>query len=413
MSSGADSTTPSRTAQPRGTRRRRSGLSGWALLAPLIGLFFISLTLRPQLVGIAPLIPQIQDTFGLSHAAAGLIGTIPVICMGIFAFPVAWITRRFGSRNAMIGAVLLIAVSGALRGLAPNLPLLWLTTVGVGIGIAVAGALLPVMVKEHFAHRSGLATGVYATTIQLGTAVSAALAVPIALAVTWRGTMLIFAGAQALFLVLWLVLQRSHERVHHVGGTLAAVPIRSALAWYLTAIFTINAFCFFGLSTWLPAVLVERGWDDVAAGGALGLLNFAGLPVGILVPWLADRTDSHRPMLILAAILVVGGILGVQLDPDLGLLWAFVAGTGLGIIFPTALLLPVGAVDHAADVSAILALMFGVGYTLSASAPALLGWVRDVSGSFGTSLWTMVPIAAALIVLAVTPMPTAEGQSAA
>ncbi len=382
-------------------------MTGWAAMAPLAALFFISLTLRPQLIGIAPLLPDIQAEFGMSHAVTGLLSTIPVLCMGLFALPIAWVTRTFGSRNAMLAAVGTIVVFGAVRALAPGEPVLWLATIAIGIGIANAGALLPVMVAEHFAHRPGLATGVYATTIQLGTAISAAVAVPMALLIGWRGALLVFAASGAVLLVVWFVLQRGIATRRHVERTLAAVPLRSPLAWYLTGIFAINAFCFYGMATWLPAFFVERGWDVVAAGWALGVLNAAGLPVGLIVPWLADRATLRRPMLISAAFLLVAGVLGVQLLPSIGFVWAALVGGSLGIIFPMALLLPIGAVARPADVTAILALMLGVGYSLSAAAPWLLGWVRDVSGTFSAAMWIMLPIALGMVVLTVLPMPRA------
>ena len=48
----------------------------------LVALFLAALTLRPQLVGIGPLLPSVQDDLDVTHAVAGLLGTIPVLCMG-------------------------------------------------------------------------------------------------------------------------------------------------------------------------------------------------------------------------------------------------------------------------------------------------------------------------------------------
>ena len=48
----------------------------------LVALFLAALTLRAQLVGIGPLLPLIKTDLGVSHAVAGLLGTIPVLCMG-------------------------------------------------------------------------------------------------------------------------------------------------------------------------------------------------------------------------------------------------------------------------------------------------------------------------------------------
>ena len=43
--------------------------------------------------------------------------------------------------------------------------------------------------------------------------------------------------------------------------------------------------------------------------------------------------------------------------------------------------------------------MLGAGYTLSSSAPLVLGAARDATGSFTTSLWVLVGLGAALVVL--------------
>src|SRR5262245_64076604 len=51
----------------------------------LAGLFLVALTLRPQIVGIGPLLPEIQDDLDTTHAVVGLLATIPVLCMGLFA----------------------------------------------------------------------------------------------------------------------------------------------------------------------------------------------------------------------------------------------------------------------------------------------------------------------------------------
>ena len=60
----------------------------------LAALFLASLALRPQIVGAAPLFPAIQDDLDVSHAVIGLLATIPVLCMGLFAPPAARLTGR-------------------------------------------------------------------------------------------------------------------------------------------------------------------------------------------------------------------------------------------------------------------------------------------------------------------------------
>ena len=135
-------------------------------LGLLAGLFLAGLALRPQIVGVGPLIPRIQDDLGVSHAVAGLLGTIPVLCMGIFALPAPEVSRRYGTRLAIAVCLGLIGAFGIARGLAPGAAAVILLTFGVGVGLGLAQALMPAAVKERFALRPAFATGIYVLGLQ-------------------------------------------------------------------------------------------------------------------------------------------------------------------------------------------------------------------------------------------------------
>src|SRR6186713_1744067 len=119
----------------------------------LAGLFLVALTLRPQIVGVGPLLPEIQNGLDTTHAVVGLLATIPVLCMGLFAPPAAYLSARVGTRTAVTLSVLLVGVFGLARAVAPSAALVVLFTWPVGIGMGLAGAVVPVAVKERFAAR--------------------------------------------------------------------------------------------------------------------------------------------------------------------------------------------------------------------------------------------------------------------
>ena len=131
------------------------------LTATLVALFVAALTLCPQIVGIGPLIPSIQDAFGTSHAVVGLLGTIPVLCMGLFAPVAAYLAARIGTRRAMTIGLALIGVFGILRATMPSAWLVVLLTWPVGIGMGFGNAIAPISVKEHFEQRPAFGTGVH------------------------------------------------------------------------------------------------------------------------------------------------------------------------------------------------------------------------------------------------------------
>ena len=360
-------------------------------VALLVWLFLAALSLRPQLVGVAPLIPRIQDSLSVSHAVAGLLATIPVLCMGLFAPPAAYLSGRIGSRAALAGAVALIGTFGIARAVVPSAAALILLTVPVCIGMGLAGALMPVAVKERFASRPAFATGIYAVGINLGSTISAPLAVPLAHATGgWRGTLLAYSCFTAALPLLWLVLTRGEPPHRRTGVRPVRLPWRSLLAWRLVAIFAFMAMTYYGVNAWLPDAFQEHGWSERSAGALLGVVNGCQIASGLLVPFLADRKGARRVYLVGATVVMGGAMLGVILLPAGGWVWAALIGLGFGGLFALTLTLPLDVAHGPAEVGAVVGMMLGVGYTIGSVSPFLLGAVRDASGSFSDALWVLV-----------------------
>jgi CP family cyanate transporter-like MFS transporter len=372
-------------------------------VALLVGLFLAALSLRPQLVGIGPLIPRIQDSLSVSHAVAGLLVTIPVLCMGLFAPPAARLSARIGSRAALGASVALIGAFGLARGVAPGAAALLLLTFPVGIGMGLAGALMPVAVKEHFAHRPAFATGIYAVGINVGSTVSAPLAVPLAHATSgWRGTLLVFSGFSALLPPLWLLLTRREPRHRPTGAPQFRLPWRSLLAWRLVALFAFLSMTYYGINAWLPDAFQEHGWNESSAGSLLGVVNGCQIAGAFIVPWVSDRQGHRRLYLVGAAVLMGAALLGVIFVPAAGWAWAALAGIGGGALFALTLTLPLDVSRAPAEVAAVAGMMLGVGYTIGSASPFLLGAVRDASGSFRDALWVLVATSAGALAVTLT-----------
>jgi CP family cyanate transporter-like MFS transporter len=385
--------------------------------APLLfALFLAALTLRPQLVGVGPLLPSIQKDLGVSHAVAGLLGTIPVLCMGLFAPPAPFLSGRIGSRRAIAVALALIGTFGVARTLVPGAAGVVLLTFPLGMGMGLAGAMLPVAVKERFADRPGFATGMYTTGITIGSAVAAAVAVPLAHAAGgWRTPLLCFGAVSSALATLWLWLTRREPRHVRTDVRPLRLPLRNPLAWRLVAAFFLMSFVFYGLNSWLPDAYVERGWSQSSAGGLLALMNTVTIPCGFAAAWAADHWGTRRRWLGGAATLQLAALLGVVLAPGAGWLWAVLIGAAIGPLFPLTLTLPLDAAARPNEVAALAGMMLGLGYTLSASSPLLLGAVRDLSGSFTAVLWLLAGASAALVAVdsSLSPARLAAGRSSA
>lgn len=367
----------------------------------LVALFLAALTLRPQIVGIGPLLPEIQDDLDTSHAVAGLLATIPVLCMGLFAPAAAYLSARFGTRRAMTAGLLLIGLAGLARVVSPTAWLVVLMTIGVGMGMGVGNALAPLAVREAAADRPATGTGVYTGGIQIGSTTAALLAVPLAGALGgWRAALAVFSVVAVGLAVAWAALTRGGAPHVRPRELVPRLPLRSPVAWLLVAVFALMGQAYYGLNAWLPDAYVERGWDDTTAGWLLAGMNGTAIAASFVIPWLSDRHGGRRPWLIGMSGLFLVAAVGLVALSGTAMVWALLAGVAQGGCFSLVMTLPLDLETLPARVGALVAMMLGFGYTLAALAPFVLGAVRDATGSFDAVLWACVGFLAALVLAA-------------
>jgi MFS transporter, CP family, cyanate transporter len=355
----------------------------------LVAVALAALTLRPQLVGLGPVLPRAQHALGISHSLAALLGVIPVVGMGVFAPAAAPLAARVGAIRAVTIALALIAAGGVGRALVPGALAAIALTVPVGVGMGLGNALMVVAVKERFADRPVLVTGVYASGIQIGAAIAAGLSVPIAEAGdSWRAPMLVFSVAAAASLAWWLAA--THGGGPRPVGKRAHFPLRNPIAWLLVTLFAATSFVYYGYASWLPDAFTEHGWSESHAGQLLLAINLMAIVTSIAVTLVGDRFHwSRRALLVPPCVLYAVGAIGLASDPAHAMIWACVTGCGNGAIFPLMMTLPLDAADRPEQVAGMAGMMLGIGYCIGALAPLALGALRDGTGSFEAGLWVI------------------------
>ena len=117
------------------------------------------------------------------------------------------------------------------------------------------------------------------------------------------------------------------------------------------------------------------------------MMNLTAIPASFVVPWVSDRTGRRGPFLLgLSGFFVTGAVLLVA-APGLAYVGALVAGIAQGGVFALVMTLPLDFERTPTKVGALVAMMLGLGYTIGATSPFLLGAIRDVTGSFDAVLW--------------------------
>ncbi len=371
----------------------------------LAGIVLAALALRPQIIAIGPLVDAIDSDLGVSHAVTGLLGTIPLLCMGLFAPAAGPLAARVGATRAMTLVLLTIGIAGIARAVAPGAAGVIALTVPIGIGIAIGNVLGPVIVKTAFADRPLLATGLFACGIQIGAGLSGALAVPLADALGgWRDSLLVISLVCAAVAVAWIPVARA---VRMPAGTQRAptLPWRSPSAWRLAIMFAFVSTTYYGTGAWLADAFVEHGWSEARAGSLIGILNITALGGTLLIAFAGDRIGSRRSYLVGGLSLVLIGLLLAILAPAAGIAAAILMGFGIGCGFSLSMALPVDVAHDGASVAATTGLMLLVAYTVAAASPVGLGAIRDVTGSYAAVMWVLVGTAAAGVALGATLSP--------
>ncbi|MBL1081129.1 MFS transporter [Streptomyces actinomycinicus] len=176
-----------------------------AHLWTLAGLALLALNLRAAVTGVPPLLDDLQRTLGLSGTQAGLLTTLPVLCLGLFASLAPPLARRAGGEAAVAGALALLTTGILVRAL-PSQVSLFTGTVLAGAGIALGNVLLPAVVKRHFAGQVGPLTGLAMMLMAGGGAVAAGLAVPLYDHAGRRVALAVWAAPALAAALLWAAL---------------------------------------------------------------------------------------------------------------------------------------------------------------------------------------------------------------
>ena len=360
-------------------------------------LVVVAANLRTLVASLPPLAETIRADLGLSSAWMGVLTTLPVLCMGLLAPVANQVARRVGVAPTVGAGVTLVLLGLVVRGLGEGqVWSLYTGTLVAGTGIALAGTLLPGVVKAVFpAARSGAGTGLVMFAMMGAAAVAAAAAVPLAAALGgWSRSLLAWAPLAALAVLGWWPVVRSVHRhalpVERPADVSHALPWRSATAWLLSGFLVVQSWQFYSALAWLSPTYEAPGWDPAQAGLLTSALTGIQLVSGLLAPALLDRVRDGRGLLLGATALTGIGLGGIWLAPDLApWAWAVVLGLGQGACFALALGLVVRFSVTPRDSARLTAMGFLLGYTVASAGPATMGLALDVTGS-PTVLWGLL-----------------------
>ncbi|GBF77904.1 putative MFS transporter [Paenibacillus sp. 598K] len=290
---------------------------------------------------------------------------------------------------ALTIGIVVRSLSGALT--------LYVGTAILGFAITVCNVMLPSLIKREFPQHMGTMTGVYSVSMNLCGAIASGISIPLAVGagMSWQGALGVWGILSFVSLLMWLPQLKAPAQpamVASVSSNDRPVNMwRSSLAWQVTLFMGIQSTIFYVLVAWLPEILQGQGISSSQSGWLLSILIIASLPFGFIVPVLAGRMRNQRLLVLLTAILLGSGTLGLLYGSlHLLVLWVIILGIGVGFAFGLSMMffgLRTRSAQQAAELSGMAQ---SIGYLLAATGPALIGYLHDATHSWSVPLLLLV-----------------------
>ena len=347
-----------------------------------------------------PLFPAFMAKLNLSLTQVGLIAGINRFLSFIVQPVAGYLADRHQGRGIILGGLFMTVVCIPLSGVAGSyLPLVLFIALG-SVGSSLFHPCVAGMIPLYAGSRKSFCMSVFNTGGTLAFAVGPFFITSIVSAFGLAAMPLTMALGLSVMIYLWLVVpspQSEHMASTGFVGTLkkqfGAVWKSVFLIWLVMVIRAVVGQSFM---TFMPVLLVSRGYSLVSGGFMITLFTLAGTASGLLAGYLADRMGP-RPVFLSAHLMMTPALL-IMLSLEGEWIYAGVVLAG----FFTLATLPLGVV-LAQELapggrSMVSSLMMGLAYGLGGAMAPLVGRLADLY-TVSTVLW-----ATAFLPLATIPL---------
>jgi sugar phosphate permease len=324
----------------------------------------------------------------------------------LFGFAAGWIVDRFGPRRLMMAGI--VMAGGALIGLgATSLAGAFYFFYFFNALGYVCGGPLPcqVLVSRWFDKTRGKVMGIAYLGIGVGGAIVPLLSAWLTARVGWRLSLQLLGG----FIVLIALPLAYFVREDAEGDGRLNVPSDAPLNASISAILRTPSFYLLALGSMCSIAAVggtnqhlklflslDRGYSQAQAAAIISLVLTISIVGRLIMGWLADRIPRKRVMLLI--YLLVAAAIPLLLvrtaAPGAMTMYVFAAVFGLGLggeylIIP----LMAGELFGIGVLGRVMGIVLTADGVAEATAPLLVGYLRDRTGTYNTGFLLLVAIA--------------------
>lgn len=367
------------------------------LIIVFLGIIFVSFNLRAPITSVGPVIDLIQAEYSLSNSMAGFITTVPLLAFAIFSPFVAKINHKFGHGLTMGGGLILIIIGELVRSYTDVFGL-FIGTIFLGLGIAIGNVLIPSVIKHKFKKNVGNIISIYITSMCISAALGAGISIPASNVFGWNTSLAMWVVLAFMALFIWLPqLKKTEEYDNNDDLAIQEAMIsksiwKSPLAWWVTLYMGTQSLLFYTLITWIPSIIIFKGFDSHFAGMMVLFFQLVGLPATLLVPIIANKIKHQK---LIATIIALNYLLGMIIflfatsSMEIIVSMVFI-GIGMGGAISLAIGFITLRTPHSKKAAELSGMSQSAGYLLAAVGPILLGFMFDITKSWTSSIIVLI-----------------------
>ncbi len=355
------------------------------LFGTLCGLVFLVNFGR---VAFAPLVPEFQQTLGLSPAAVGSVTTLVWVGTAVPRIPVGYLLTRVRRERVVVGTGVALTLAAAFTATADSL--LALQAGSLAVGLAGGGYFVTAvpLIGALYPGQTGRMVGIHGTASQVAAVVAPTAALyAVAQLGDWRLLFWTMAAAAAATTLGLLVVFRSREE------PVGAAPQRdfgvAVRRWRIVlaglGLVVAAGFVWQGTFNFYVSYLLSKEIPASTANGLLTLTFAFGIPAFWVSGRLADRLPNV-PLLLGINTAFVVGILGLTLvDSVLGVaVVSALLGFAVHMLFPAVDTYMLSTLPPTGRASAY-AVFSGSALLLEASGSGVVGALREYGVPFAVA----------------------------
>lgn len=293
-------------------------------------------------------VPRLGPELGLAPTAFGWVFTALLVGIGLGGAVVAPLGDRIGRRPLIVFGCLGVAIATLATTTASSIPefLLWRLLTGIGFGACLpnVSALSAELAPERL---RATIMAVVSAGIPLGLAMAGIFAPEVIAVAGWPGLFMV-PGLSAALIALalgYLLASGPPEAITQAQGAARVPQIELFKAPWLfpfavfALLLSINALNLYYLNSWLPIVLPMADFPLDQAARISGIVQLAGIVIGLAASLGIDRWRPAPTLMIMFAAMAACFI-AVSLSAPEATRWTLLLMVGVGGASAGAMVLP-------------------------------------------------------------------------